>query len=412
MAAPIKVVVTGLGVVAPNGIGKGAFWESLLACKSGIGPITLFDASRHACRIAGEIKGFDPKIHIDPKINPKHLARQTLLAIAATHQAFRDANLSTDNFNSDMPMPLILGVSSSAVEVIEYVADRIAARGAHKAPSHGVHAFQPHQAASIISMYFPMITRFTTVSSACAAGLDSIGNAAALIRSGQADVVVCGGTDAPITNLTFAALARANLVSLRNDFPEKASRPFDVDRDSGVISEGAGILILESLNHAKARKAKPYLEITGYATRRDTDPDIPGSGLNATMLEALANASRRPESIDYICAHGPGHPVLDYNETLMIKKVFGSYAYKIPVSSIKGVTGNPLAAAGPLQVIACSMATRHGMIPPTANLEKPDPRCDLDYVPGTPRHIRPSCILINAHGLGGGNSCLVVERAS
>ena len=212
--------------------------------------------------------------------------------------------------------------------------------------------------------------------------------------------------------LTFACLAKAGLVSLRNDFPGKASRPFDADCDSGVISEGAGILILENLPHALARNAKPYLEITGYATRFDTDPAISGSGLNVTMSEALANASRRPLNVDYICAHGPGHPVLDRMETRMIKNVLGAHAYKIPVSSIKGVTGNPLSAAGPFQLIACSMATRHGMIPPTANLDKPALECDLDYVPKTPRRMYPSCILINSHGLGGGNSCLITERIS
>lgn len=412
MASPIKVVVTGLGVVAPNGIGKEAFWETLLAARSGIGPITLFHAEKHACRIAGEVRDFDPKLHISPEINTRHLSRQTKFAVAAVGQAFRDANLSAETLATDLPIPLILGVSSSAIEIIEYVASQVAARGPHKAPSHGVHAFQPHEAASITSLHFPLITRFTTVSSACAAGLDAIGNAAEIIRAGRADVVLCGGTDAPITALTFAALARANLVSLRNDFPEKASRPFDADRDSGVISEGAGIVVLESLHHAISRHARPYMQITGYATRRDTDPDAPGSGLDATMLEALANAGRRPPSVDYICAHGPGHPVLDSNETRMIKKAFGPHAFKIPVSSIKGVTGNPLAAAGPLQVIACAMAMRHEVLPPTANLEKPDPQCDLDYIPGLPRYTRPNCILINSHGLGGGNSCLVAERVS
>lgn len=412
MASPIKVVVTGLGVVAPNGIGTEAFWESLLAARSAIGPITLFNATRHTCRIAGEVKNFDPRVHISPEVNTKHLSRQTKFAMAAVGQALREANLSARDLTTDLPIPLILGVSSSAIEVIEYVASQVAARGPHKAPSHGVHAFQPHQAASIISQHFPLITRFTTVSSACAAGLDAIGNAAEIIRTGRADVVLCGGTDAPITSLTFAALARANLVSLRNEFPEKASRPFDADRDSGVISEGAGIIVLESLQHAISRNVRPYMQITGYATRRDTDPDTPGSGLDATMLEALANAGRRPASVDYICAHGPGHPVLDGNETRMIKSAFGSQAYRIPVSSIKGVTGNPLAAAGPLQVIACALAMRHEVLPPTANLEKPDPQCDLDYIPGTPRYMRPNCVLINSHGLGGGNSCLVAERVS
>ncbi len=405
-----RVVVTGLGVVAPNGIGKEAFWSSLLECRSGIKNITLFDASKHSCRIAGEVSDFDAARHVGPGINPKRLARQTQMALAATAQAFQDANLSRETLISDKAVPLVLGVSSSAIEIIEHGMERMAGLGPTRVPAHIVNACQPHQAASTIALHFPLLTRATTMASACAAGLDAIGAAADLIRSGRADVVVCGGTDAPINPLTFACLAKAGLVSLRNETPEKASRPFDADSDSGVISEGAGIVILESLAHATARNVKPYLEITGFATRYDTDPAVSGSGFGATMTEALANAGRRPSTVDYICAHGPGHPVMDRNETRMIKTVFGALAYTIPISSIKGVTGNPLAAAGPFQLIACSLAIRNGMIPPTANLEKADPDCDLHYTPKTPCASRLNCILVNSHGLGGGNSCLILER--
>ena len=405
-----RVVVTGVGVVAPNGIGKDAFWTSLLECRSGVKAITLFDASQHPCRIAGEVQDFDPAVHLGPGINAKRLARQTQLALAATFEALADAGISRETLASESAVPLILGVSSSAIEVIEYGMERMLERGPGKVPSHIVHACQPHQAASIVSQHIPLLTRSTTISSACAAGVDAIAVAAELIRSERADVAICGGTDAPINPLTFACLAKAGLVSLRNETPGKASRPFDLDRDSGIISEGAGILILENLDHARARGATPYLEITGYATHVDTDLDISGSGLEPTMIESLANAGRRPGNVDYICAHGPGHPYLDRIETLMIKNVFGAQAHRIPVSSIKGVTGNPLSAAGALQLIACSMAMRHDLIPPTANLDTPDPDCDLDYVPKVPRAAHLGCILINAHGLGGGNSCLVVER--
>ena len=405
-----RVVVTGLGVIAPNGIGNEAFWSSLIAGHSGIGPITLFDPSQHPCRIAGEVKGFDPSIHLGPNINVKRLARQTQFALAATYLALKDAVLTEASLEREAVVPLVLGVSSSAIEVIEQGMDRLLERGPGKVPSHIVHACQPHQAASIVTQHVPLLTQSTTISSACAAGLDAIAAATDLIRSGKADVALCGGADAPINPLTFACLARAGLVSLRNDTPEQASRPFDYDRDSGVISEGAGILVLENLYHARGRGANPYLEITGYATRMDTDLQVAGSGLDLSMMEALANSGKRPEHVDYICAHGPGHPILDVIETSMIKKVFGSLAYKLPISSIKGVTGNPLAAAGPLQAIACALAFRHGIIPPTANLEKPDPDCDLDYVPLRARQHRFACALINAHGLGGGNSTLIVEK--
>lgn len=410
MAAPIKVVVTGLGVVAPNGIGKKAFWETLLAAKSGIGPITLFDASQHPCRIAGEVKNFDPKIHIRQNINSKRLARQTLLALAATNEAIADAGLTRDQLEAESSVPLVLGVSSSAIEVITEGMERMLERGPARVPTHIVEACQPHQAASTLSRHVPLLTRATTVSSACAAGLEAVALAADLIRAGKVQVALCGGTDAPINPLTFACMAKGGLLSTRNDTPEQASRPFDLDRDCGVVSEGAGMLVLESLNHALARGVCPYLEIAGYATHMDTDLDIPASGLALTMPEAIANSGKRIGHISYICAHGPGHPVLDKVETSVIKSVFGEYAYRVPISSIKGVTGNPLSAAGALQVIACALAVRHDIIPPTANLDKPDPDCDLDYVPRVPRHAHLGTILINTHGLGGGNGSLIVQR--
>lgn len=410
MAARSSVVVTGLGVLAPNGIGKESFWESLVAGRSGIGPITLFDASRHPSRVAGEVKGFDPAVHLGPDVSVKRLARQTQLALAATRMALDDARLSSEALAPEYAVPLVLGVSSSAIEVIEHGMERMLARGPVRVPSHIVHACQPHQAASIVSAHVPLLTQMTTVASACAAGLDAVGMAADMIARGRTDVAICGGTDAPINPLTYACLARAGLVSLCNDIPGRACRPFDIDRDSGVISEGSGILILENRDHARARGVDPYLEITGYASHVDTDPDMPGSGLECTMVEALANAGHRPDDVDYVCAHGPGHPVMDRVETAMIKRVFGPRAYRVPVSSIKGVTGSPLSAAGVFQVIASALALTRDTIPPTANLAKQDPECDLDYVPGTARRIRANCILINTHGLGGGNSSLVVER--
>lgn len=397
--------------MAPNGIGKEAFWESLVAGRSGIGPITLFDASKHPCRIAGEVKGFDARIHFDPEINPKRLARQTQFALAATRMALEDAALTKESLEPECSVPLVLGVSSSAIEVIEYGMERMLERGPSRVPSHIVHACQPHQAASIVSEHVPLVTQALTISSACAAGADAIGAAVDMLRQGRAEVAICGGADAPINPLTFACLARAGLVSsLCNDHPERASAPFAVDRDSGVISEGAGILILELLDHALARGAHPYMEITGFATHMDTDLGVAGSGLELTMALALANAGRRADHVDYICAHGPGHPVMDRVETIMIKKVFGRRAYSVPISSIKGVIGNPLAAAGALQTIACALMVRRDVITPTANLHTPDPDCDLDYVPLRARHMRLDCALINAHGLGGGNSSLVVER--
>ncbi len=231
-----------------------------------------------------------------------------------------------------------------------------------------------------------------------------------MIRSGEADIALAGGTDAAITRLSMASFATARLSSTRNHEPEKASRPFDLERDSGVISEGAGIVVLEEYESAMARGATPYLEVCGYATQGDDFTNGEVFGLAQTMRDAMSAAGRTPEEIDYICAYGPGHPALDIVETDMIKRVFGRSAYSVAISSIKGVTGNPLSAAGPMQLIACGLAFRHDVIPPTANYEVPDPRCDLDYVPRRSRKRRINTALINVRGLGGGNSSIVVQR--
>ena len=405
-----RVVVTGLGIVAPNGIGKEAFWSSLIAGRSGISPITLFDASQHPCRIAGEVKGFDPAIHIGPGINIKRVARQTQLALAATLLALKDASVSKEYLASQFPVPLLLGIGCAPMDIIEEGMTRLLQRGPNKVPSYTVHSGQPHHAASVVAQHIPLITQSTTISSACAAGLDAIAMAVDLIRRGKADVAICGGTDAPISPMTFACLAKTGLMSLRNDTPEKASRPFDMDRDSGVISEGAGVVIIENMDHAYGRGATPYLEIMGCASLVDPDLDTPGSGLEITMRHALANAGMQIRDVNYISMHGPGHPVMDCIETEMVKRVFGDFAYRIPASSIKGVTGNPLAAAGAFQLIACALAMRHSLIPPTANLEKPDPDCDLDYVPLKARHAHILNALINSHGIGGSNSSMIVQR--
>ncbi len=411
MATPIKVVVTGLGVVAPNGIGKEAFWETLLAGRSGIGPITLFDASEHPCRIAGEVKNFDLNALVEGvNGNLKRIARQTQLALAAASLALKDARVSPDSLGQDTPFPLLLGIGCAPMDIIEEGMSRLLRHGPMRVPSYTVHSGQPHHAASHVAKHISVLTQSITISSACAAGLDSIAMAADRIRSGTASIALCGGTDAPISPMTFACLAKTGLLSLRNDTPEKASRPFDMDRDSGVISEGAGMVVLESLPHALARNATIYLEVKGHASCVDPDMDISGCGLEYTMLQSLANACMRAEAIDYISMHGPGHPVMDRIETELVKKVFGTHAYRIPASSIKGVTGNPLSAAGAMQVIACALSMRDNLIPPTANLEKPDPACDLDHVPLTPRHQRIDTALINSHGIGGGNCSMIVQR--
>ena len=404
-----RVVVTGMGILAPNGIGLEAFWESLVAGRSGVGTITRFDPSAFTSRIAGEVKDFEPLDYIDPKYKPRRMARHTQFAFAAMKMALADADFEPSKHPVDHPIPVMLGVSTTAMDILEDCWGDLARRGP-RGVSAGVVDCQPQAATQMLTIALGISARATTIASACPSGLDAIAAAAAMIRHGEADVAVAGGTDATITPLSMASFAAAGLSSTRNTDPGRASRPFDLLRDSGVISEGAGMLFLENYETAMARGAVPYLEITGYGTQGDNYASDELFGLGQTMRAALDGAGKTPDEIDYICAYGPGHPALDIVETDMIKRVFGQRAYGIPISSIKGVTGNALSAAGPHQIITCALCFKHGMIPPTANYEVSDPRCDLDYVPGRFRNRWINTALINVRGLGGGNSSMVVER--
>jgi 3-oxoacyl-[acyl-carrier-protein] synthase II len=326
--------------------------------------------------------------------------------------ALRDAGLEINEADLPSPTPVVVGVSTSAMDIIEQSIsdfDRLGLRGI--SPT-AVGALTPQAAANVIADRIGNRAHSSTVSSACPSGLDAVAIALNMIRSGEAEVALAGGADAPITRHTFAAFITTGLSSYRNGEPEKASRPFDISRDSGVISEGAGMFVLEDFDRAQARGARIYLEISGYGRQRDLTPETPGSGLVDSMKLAMANAGRTKNDIDHISAYGPGHPVLDAAEVRYIKEVFGNRAYEIPISSIKGVTGNPLAAGGPLQLAACALAFRDGIIAPTANCEITDTTCDLDFVPLRPRRSKSNCILLNVRGLGGSATSVVVERVN
>lgn len=398
-----------MGILAPNGIGLEAFWESLVAGRSGVGTITRFDPTSFKSRIAGEVKNFEPLDYIDPKFKPQRMARHTQFAFAAMKMALADANFDPTKHPVDHPIPVMLGVSSTAMDILDDCWGDLSKRGPRGVRA-GVVEGQPQAATQVLTMALGISARATTISSACPSGLDAVATAAAMIRRGEADIALAGGTDAAITPVTMASFATAGLSSTRNSDPERASRPFDLLRDSGVISEGAGMLILENYETAVGRGVSPYLEISGYGTQGDNYNNDEIFGLGQTMRMALESAGKIPDDVDYICAYGPGHPALDIVETDMIKRVFGRQAYSIPISSIKGVTGNALSAAGPHQVITCALCFKYGIIPPTANYEMSDPRCDLDYVPGRYRNRKINTALINVRGLGGGNSSLVVER--
>lgn len=405
-----RVVVTGMGVLAPNGIGLEAFWSSLLAGRSGIGPITLFDATDFKSRIAGEVKDFDPFDYIEAELKPKRMARHTQFAYAAAMMALTDAGLDIHNLELPSPTPVVIGVSTSATDIIESVSEAIHGGRPNRAPATSAAASIPQAAANAIADRLGICANAVTVSSACPSGMDAIADAAAMIRSGEAEIAIAGGADAPITSLVVASFIAAGLTSRRNFEPATASRPFDLSRDGGVLSEGAGVLILENLAHAEARGAKPYLEISGYAKQRDLNAQKPASGLEFSMSLALANAGCGPDEIDFISAYGPGDPWLDAIEVDMIKRVFGRRAYLLPVSSIKGVTGNALAAGGPFQVIASALSIRDQLLSPTANYEVADPACDLDCVPNRARKAKLNSALVNVRGIGGSASAMVLSR--
>lgn len=405
-----RPVVTGLGVLAANGIGVAEFWRTIVAGHSGVAPITLFNASGLPHRIAAEVKGFDPQIHLPARVKWKRMARHTQFALAALEMALADAGLIRGAIKPSERVGAIMGVSTSAMEIIERWCQSVQTGDRTRSPPWLVQSTQPNAVTAAVAEYMGVCHAQTTLSTACQAGLDALLAAAETIRAGKDAIVIAGGTDAPISNGTYASFSVARrLLSARNDDPARASRPFDRDRDGGVLGEGAGLMVIESLAHARARGARVWLEISGGASVPDAHGAPTAEGMGASMTLALANARRRPEEIDYICAHGPSDPVIDRVETAMIRRTFGRHAYRIPVSSIKGVTGNPLAAAGPMELIACALAMRHDRIPPTANYATPDPECDLDYVPQA-RQARIEHALINVHGMGGGNTTMVVRR--
>ena len=406
-----RPVVTGLGVVAANGIGVDAFWRSLLEGRSGVAPITLFDASNLRTRIAAEVKGYNPLVHLPTGTKWKRMARHTRFALTALQEALVDAGLADGFLTPDHELFVSMGVSISAMELIEDTTKKLVQNEPDRLPPWLVGVSQPNSVGSVLSAHLGTQVSLATTSTVCQSGLDALLTAADAIRSKRFEIAIAGGTDAPITFVTCATFNAGCMLSLRNDDPEHASRPFDRDRDGGLLGEGAGMMVIESLAHARARGARPWLELCGGANWSDSPGTQPAEGFGVCMERALANAGMRPEEIDYICAYGPSDPIIDRVETAMIRRVFGRHAYRIPVSSIKGVTGNPLSAAGPMELIACALAMRHHRIPPTANYRTADPECDLDYVPQA-RHGRIERALLNVHGIGGGNTSMVVRNLS
>jgi 3-oxoacyl-(acyl-carrier-protein) synthase len=405
-----RVVVTGMGVVAPNGIGLDAFWDSLINCKSGIGPITLFDVSKYPLKAAGQVKEFVLKDYL-PDCKPNRLARQTQLGLVACKMAVEHAKLTKELLQLENPLQLVVGICSAAADIIENAKEIIMTRGADRVRPHMVGSCQPHAISAAFVQLLGVPTSVTTLSSACPSGLDAVALASKMIKDGKTDLVIVGAADSPINNTGVAGFAAAGIPCLSEDLaPEESSRPFDTKSSGGPMAEGAGFVILERLDSAMARGAEPYMEILGGATTTDAPGSKTLEGLFRTMNMAMDNAGIIPEQVDYICANAISSLNADRMETKLIKKVFGNRAYQIPISSIKAITGNPLAAAGMFQIITCAMAMLNGVVPPTANLTNPDPECDLDYVPLAPRTVKINTALANMHGMGGENSTLIMQR--
>jgi 3-oxoacyl-[acyl-carrier-protein] synthase II len=406
-----RVVVTGMGVVAPNGIGLDAFWDSLISCKSGIGPITLFDTSDLPLKVAGEIKNFNLRDYFGKDCKPNRLARQTQLGLAACKMAVEHAGLTKEIMQHSAPLSLVMGICSGAVDLTEQAKETVMTRGAKRVRPHIVGSCQPHAIGAALVQMLGVQTSVTTISAACPSGLDAVTAAFKMIKDGRTDLVIVGSADSPLNISTVASFCTAGIPSVSTEFPpDEISRPFDEKRSGVVLSEGAGFFVLERLDSTLARGAMPYMEIIGGATSTDTPGTTGMEGLFHSMNGAMSNAGIYPGQIDYICANAVGDRIGDRAETDLIKQIFGHRAYQLPVSSIRGVTGHPLAPAGMFQMIACALSLNHQIIIPTANLYNPDPECDLDYVALKFRSAKLDIMLANGHGMGGENSTVIMKR--
>lgn len=407
-----RVVVTGLGLVTPLGIGVEASWNALIEGKSGIGPISHFDASQLPVRIAGEVKDFDPAQYIEPK-EIKKMDRFIHFAMAASSMAVEDSGIKITEENAER-VGVIIGAGMGGLPAIEYYHKIYLEKGYRRISPFFIPMLIINLASGNVSIRYGAKGPNSAAVTACATGSHSIGDAFKIIQRGDADVMIAGGTESVITPLGIGGFAVMKALSTRNDEPERASRPFDAERDGFVMGEGAGILILESLDNALKRGAKIYAEIVGYGMSSDayhiTTPAPEGEGAARCMMAALKDAKVRPEELNYINAHGTSTKYGDELETFAIKKVFGEHAYKLCVSSTKSMTGHLLGAAGGVEAVFTVLSIQNDIVPPTINLENPDPECDLDYVPHKARRVEVEYAMSNSFGFGGTNACLLFKK--
>jgi 3-oxoacyl-[acyl-carrier-protein] synthase II len=413
-----RVVITGLGAVAPNGIGKEAYWEGLLNGRSGIRRITRFDASEFPCQIAGEIDDFQPTAYLHPH-EVKRLSRVSQLALVAAKMALDDARLRISEASAGR-VGVCFGTSAGKLEVFETDYPAFLEHGVRGIHPLTHNQFHPHSVSSRIAIEIGAGGLCGSVATGCTSGLDALNWGYEQICQRRAAVMVVGSAEALLSRFAFASICAAGVLSKNkmsennNAAPEKSPRPFDLHRDGLVLSEGAGAVVLEALEHAEARDAAIYADVLGYGTARDGSDllrcDLSGADMARVMEIALYQAQLPKSRIDYINAHGVGLRDYDAAETAAIKAIFGQHAYSIPVSSIKSMIGQPFSAGGSLQIVASCLTLQHGRIPPTINYDTPDPACDLDYVPCCARAARVRALLVHAHGLGGTDSALVLGK--
>lgn len=408
-----RVVVTGLGIISPVGNDVSTFWQSLKEGISGIGKLNTFDASLFDSRIAGEVKNFDPGLYGISVKEARRMATFVKYAVAASKQAVADSGLNLDKEDRTR-LGVLIGSGIGSLHTIEEEYEVYRTKGPSRLSPFLIPMLIVNEASGHVGIIFGFKGPNSCVATACASGSHAIGDAVRIIERGDADVMISGGTESCITYLGVGGFCALKALSTRNDAPEKASRPFDRDRDGFVIAEGSGLVVLESLEHAKKRNARIYAELAGYGMSCDayhiTAPDPDGDGAARAIKAALKDANLNPEDINYINAHGTSTKLNDKIETLAIKKAFGQHAKRVMVSSTKSMTGHLLGAAGGIEFVACCLAIRDNVVPPTTNYEHSDPDCDLDYVPNAARKTKVDVCISNSLGFGGHNATLVIKR--
>lgn len=407
-----RAVITGMGVISPIGNTLEEFWSHLVEGQSGIDFVTRFDVSEMPTKVAGEVKNFEPTDWLDKK-ESRRMDRFVQLAVAAAKMAVIDAGLDMENLDKERA-GAVVGCGIGGVTTFEEQKEILMAKGPSRVSPFFVPMLISNMAAGHISIAFGLQGASSTIVTACASATNAIGEALRLIERGEADIVLCGGTEAPLTPLAFAGFCSMKAMSTEKENPKEACRPFDSRRSGFVMGEGSGIIVLESLEHAKARNARIYAELVGYGSTSDahhiTTPVPGGAGATRAMSKALESAEVKTEDVDYINAHGTGTGANDSTETAAIKTLFGPTAYQVPISSTKSMTGHLMGAAGAIEAIVCALTIQNGVIPPTINYGELDPECDLDYVPNLARKKEVKVAMSNTFGFGGHNATIVLKK--